>query len=304
MLNSYKLLASILDSINDHITVIDQTGDILYINHSWEIFGEKNTCLIKNWEHVNYLDACNQSAAKGDTDAKQAAEGIKKVISAELDSFYFEYPCHSPQEKRWFMMRVIPLHLDKVKNYLITHTTITERKLAEEKVFNLSRIDSLTNIPNRRHFDEVLKREWLRCKRLKLPLSLAILDLDYFKHLNDHCGHQTGDICLQKVAKTIANNIQRSGDLCARFGGEEFAIILSGTEATPAFKVINKVFNAINALKIPNVNSPKEPTITTSIGLATVYPHQKRTNENQLIKQADTLLYAAKNHGRNQIVQL
>jgi diguanylate cyclase (GGDEF)-like protein len=202
------------------------------------------------------------------------------------------------------MMRVAPFLLNKATYYLISHTSITERKLAEEKVLSLSRIDGLTNIPNRRYFDEFIKGEWLRCKRLKQPISLAILDVDYFKQLNDQYGHQVGDECLISIAEIIAKLSKRPSDLCARHGGEEFAIVLGNTSLQASLLLVNLIFDAIRELKIPNIKSPIKPTLTVSIGLATMYPHLQDKNENELIKQVDMLLYEAKGNGRNQIVYL
>lgn len=153
MINSPKFLAAVLDTIEDHITVIDRDGEIIYVNHSWEMFGEDNACSIHDWDHVNYLTICAESATMGDEYGKQAVVGIRQVIDGELESFYFEYPCHSPEEKRWFMMRVTPLHFNDITYYSISHITITERIEAEEKLLNLSRIDGLTHLYNRRHFD-------------------------------------------------------------------------------------------------------------------------------------------------------
>ncbi len=304
MMNSPKLLASILDTIEDHITVVDQHGDIVYINHSWEMFGEDNDCPIKNWDHVNYLKICADAAAMGDAYGSKAATGIQQVIDGTLDVFHLEYPCHSPQEKRWFMMSVTPLHVNNTAYCAISHITITDRVLAEEKLLTLSQRDGLTGLYNRRYFDDFLHQEWLRCKRAKSPLSLAILDLDYFKRLNDRYGHPVGDDCLQKVAKAITTQVKRPRDLCARFGGEEIAIVMGDTDATPALTIANNILDTLRRLKIPNEDSSICPTLTASIGLATAYPHHTRKNEKSLIAQADELLYNAKGQGRDQIAHL
>jgi predicted signal transduction protein with EAL and GGDEF domain len=124
----------------------------------------------------------------GETFAGDAATGIRKVIEGDQNFFYLEYPCHSNTEKRWFMMRVTPLELGGQQSFVISHKNITERKLAEIEAMNLSRIDWLTGIANRRSFDEHLESEWKRCERLRLPLSLILLDIDYFKLFNDTLG--------------------------------------------------------------------------------------------------------------------
>lgn len=165
---------------------------------------------------------------------------------------------------------------------------------------NLSRIDGLTDIPNRRYFDEFIKNEWNRCRRLNIPISLAILDLDYFKLLNDTYGHQTGDDCLRAVGKLLTKFGKRPNDLVARYGGEEFALVYGGVDLGQAKTLIEPLIDEIRLLNIPNKESEIQPILTASIGLSTMYPNKDNT-ESELIKHADELLYIAKEKGRNQI---
>lgn len=301
MMGSDKLLKSILDTITQHICAIDKNGNIIYVNRSWITFGENNSSSIhKGWDKINYLQECDKSALKGDKDAIMAAKGIRDVINKVKDFYYLEYPCHSPNEKRWFMMRVTPFKLEEKEYYVISHEIITERKLAEEKVLNLSRIDGLTDIANRRYFDDFLENEWRRCVRLKMPLSLAIIDLDHFKLLNDTYGHQAGDECLKKVGSVLKTFAKRPADLCARYGGEEFAVILGDTTLKNSLTLMNSLLDAIRQLKIPNKDSSVMPTLTASIRLATLYPHACKEKE-ELIAAADKMLYKAKENGRNHV---
>ena len=194
---SYEFLSFVLDAITESIVVINPLGEIKYVNRSWAQFGQSNsadgTPTISNakdacqiWIGMNYLDVCDSAAAMGDEFGSVAGKGIRGVISKNEDTFYFEYPCHSPNEKRWFTMRVTPLKLEKLNYFVISHQDITERKLAEDKVMSLAKLDGLTNIPNRRAFDEFLADEWQRCARLKKPISLAIIDIDHFKNFFTH----------------------------------------------------------------------------------------------------------------------
>ena len=301
MIKTDDFLKSVLDTITEHIVVIDNEGIILFVNASWNLFGQNNACLIDGaWNGINYLAECDKAAASGDDFSVKAASGIRSVINADEETFYLEYPCSSPDENRWFMMRVTPFS-DKGANYfVISHQNITERKLAEEKVLNLSRIDGLTNIPNRRYFDDFLNSEWKRCRRLGKPITLALIDLDHFKLLNDTYGHQAGDECLKSVGKVLTEFSNRPGDLCTRYGGEEFAIVFGDTKLSQAKVMINTLLNEIRSLNIPNENSPTHPTLTASIGVATMYPNSKN-NTDELIKKADELLYFAKENGRNKV---
>jgi diguanylate cyclase (GGDEF)-like protein len=301
-MQSYDFLKSVLDTITEHIVVIDSRGDILFVNNSWRVFGEKNSCVInEKWIGINYLKQCDSASNMGDDYGTQAAIGIRSVISGEEEQFYFEYPCHSQDDKRWFMMRVTPFTEKGVNCFVISHQNITERKLAEEEVLNLSRIDGLTDIPNRRYFNEFLQNEWNRCRRLNIPISLAMVDLDYFKLLNDTYGHQTGDDCLRALGTVLKKFGKRPNDLVARYGGEEFALIYGGVSLTQAKTLIAPLLEEVRLLNIPNKKSKILPILTASIGLSTMYPN-KDNKESELIKHADDLLYTAKEKGRNQIM--
>ncbi|RTE65575.1 sensor domain-containing diguanylate cyclase [Amphritea opalescens] len=301
MENSYEALSLILDSITEHIVVIDGNGIIQYTNKSWSEFGDSNACAISDdWRGVNYIEECDKASVMGDDFGIQAKKGILSVISKEAPFFYFEYPCHSIDEKRWFTMRVTALKMSNRDYFVISHQNITERKLAEEEVRNLARLDGLTDIPNRRTFDEFLHNEWRRCLRLNKPICLAIVDLDHFKLLNDHYGHQIGDECLIKIGKLLKKFACRPGDICARYGGEEFALIWADTPLEQAERLSNELLAKIVALGIPNERSPTDDYLTASIGLAMSVP-EKDSNERELISLADSMLYRAKESGRNKV---
>ncbi len=134
MIDTYEFLKSVIDSIAEHIAVIDGSGNIQFTNSSWNKFSECNNCLITSgWLGINYLHVCDVSAAMGDKLAMEAAEGIRKVINAEQSLFCHEYPCHGPHQKRWFLMRVTPFQLMGKAYYVLSHLDITERKLAEDE---------------------------------------------------------------------------------------------------------------------------------------------------------------------------
>ena len=296
MTDSYDFLKQVLDTIPEHTIVIDKEGEILFVNRSWLSFGGNKENVIKgDW---NYLKLCDEAAASGDDLGSKAASGIRKVINSEKLEFYFEYPSHGPDEKRWFMMRVTSFTSKEQPYFVISHQNITVRKLAEEKALSLSRIDDLTNISNRRYFDEFLNSEWNRCSRAKMPVSLALINVDHFKLLNHSHGNQVGDECLKTIGSTLEKFAQRSGDLCARFGGDEFAIIYGNTSLQVSRQLIDRLNNEIQLLKIPNEQAP---TLTVSIGLATMFPDKKNRPE-ELIKAADKLVNTARNKGGNLIL--
>lgn len=185
---------------------------------------------------------------------------------------------------------------------------ITSRKRAEvalekanRELQRLSVLDDLTQVANRRRFDEALNDEWQRLSRDREPLSLIFCDIDYFKLYNDTYGHQAGDDCLRAVADTISANCQRPGDFVARYGGEEFIVILPNTEAEGAVHLAEDIREEIGRLKIPHMRSQVSRYITLSLGVSCVFPCADITPES-LIGAADKALYEAKNQGRNRTV--
>ena len=166
----------------------------------------------------------------------------------------------------------------------------------------LSIIDGLTKIANRRKFDRYLVTEWRRLTREKSPLSLILCDVDHFKLYNDTYGHQAGDRCLQQVAEAIRAVIKRPADLAARYGGEEFVIVLPNTNTEGAKYLAQQIRLQIESLKIPHINSPVDLYITLSFGVSSCIP-QKNLDCSVLVEAADRNLYKAKELGRNQIVE-
>ncbi|MEW6365465.1 MAG: two-component regulator propeller domain-containing protein [Acidobacteriota bacterium] len=162
----------------------------------------------------------------------------------------------------------------------------------------LSYRDPLTGIANRRHFDEVLQVEWNRAHRGKTPISILMVDVDFFKAYNDAEGHQRGDHCLQEVARLLSGGVRRAGDLVARYGGEEFVVILPGTNEKRATLLADMLRKAIEKDAIPHPTSSISPWVTISIGVASVIPVNQYSPAD-LVGAADQALYRAKHDGRN-----
>ena len=161
-------------------------------------------------------------------------------------------------------------------------------------------VDALTGVPNRRRFDEALDSEWRRARRNQSPLSLLLMDIDFFKAYNDHYGHPAGDDCLRRLAQGMAEVVLRPADLLARYGGEEFVMLLPETDADGALSVANRVQKTVSQLAIPHAYSTVVGQITLSTGAATLVPTEALA-PGDLIRCADELLYAAKRRGRNQV---
>ena len=167
---------------------------------------------------------------------------------------------------------------------------------------NMARLDGLTQIPNRRSFDERIEIEMARCFRQDSPMSLLICDIDCFKQYNDTYGHHAGDTALKKVAKAIEGSFHRATDLTARYGGEEFVVLLPDTTADDAYRMTDKMIAAVAALAIPHETTRADvERVSISIGVAAM-AGDVMMEKADLIEKADGALYRAKEGGRNQAV--
>ncbi|MEE9337362.1 MAG: diguanylate cyclase [Methylococcaceae bacterium] len=179
------------------------------------------------------------------------------------------------------------------------HKTQEELIVANKELKLLASFDDLTDMPNRRNFNETLNRQFLLAKRNKSTLAFIMCDIDFFKLFNDYYGHQSGDECLTTVAKAIGSVPDRPTDKACRYGGEEFAVILPDTNRIGGIVVAEKVRQAVLDLAIEHNESKIGPYVSLSLGLA-VYTGQFETKE-ELIKAADDALYRAKGNGRNRV---
>ena len=185
---------------------------------------------------------------------------------------------------------------------------ISERKRTEQRLLELQRElealsfkDGLTGIANRRRFDAVLEEEWSNARRSGQPLSLVMLDIDFFKQYNDHYGHLQGDYCLKLVARVLGTAIRRTHDFLARFGGEEFVLVLPETDAASALAVAERCRELIAQEWIPHERSTAGMALTLSIGVGTVVP-MPGDEPLSFVGLVDRRLYQAKQRGRNIVV--
>lgn len=186
---------------------------------------------------------------------------------------------------------------------------ITERKENEQKLLRLQKEledysfkDSLTNVANRRMFDTVISREWSHAQHQHHTISMILVDIDYFKEYNDHYGHVQGDACLKQVATALGSAIKRPRDFLARFGGEEFVLILPETDANTATMLAERCRSLIYQAKIAHKMSKNGEWLTVSLGVATMTPSNDDLSIT-FIDLVDKLLYQAKQNGRNCIAQ-
>jgi diguanylate cyclase (GGDEF)-like protein len=205
-----------------------------------------------------------------------------------------------------FTIHIPPLRKDGKKDYIEVmfddFNTMT-MKLAEanEKLIALATTDELTKLDNRRSFLEYIDLIWKQNHRLFLPVTILMIDVDYFKKYNDSLGHLEGDKALIAIAQCLKNNIKRETDFVARFGGEEFVCVLPFIKKDEALELAKALIRSIEDLKIPHPMSLHSKYVTISIGMASIVPNDNNSHV-QLIDEADKALYSAKELGRNRVV--
>ena len=190
-----------------------------------------------------------------------------------------------------------PINTTIVRARVRTHLTL---KLQSDLLRSMALIDGLTGVANRRKFNEDILADWRLCFREQKPLSLILVDVDYFKRYNDRYGHQAGDDCLKSVAQTLSATVRRPYDLVARYGGEEFACVLPNTVLSGAVEIAERMQERVRTLGIEHSASDVDHVLTISLGVATLTPTGELGFE-ALIEAADKQLYEAKNAGRARV---
>jgi diguanylate cyclase (GGDEF)-like protein/PAS domain S-box-containing protein len=238
-------------------------------------------------------------------DIPQLRELLENILPMNnaFEDFEVEHDFKSIGRKTMLLnARKIYRETNHVEMVLLAFEDITERKKAEEQLKLIASMDGLTGVANRRHFDNTLDLEWRRAMRSAKPLSLIIIDVDYFKNYNDVHGHLAGDFCLQKIAHTVRDSLRRAGNFVARYGGEEFMVILPETETEDAYLFAESLREKIENLNIEHKDSKAGKNVTVSLGVSTSIP-KKDSTQDELISLADKALYKAKQGGRNRVVR-
>ncbi len=287
----------ILDSIEAGVAFVDAERRYQYVNRFYELrFNQtKNSLLGQPVREVI-----------GRETYESVKHYIDQVLAGESQSFEFDITYPNGDQAYINCCLTPAFSADQVVDgYYLFVFDITERRVLEEalkfvnaELAELATLDGLTRIANRRKFDEHLETEWDRAIRSQQPLSLIMLDIDFFKKYNDCYGHQEGDICLTKVAQAIQGAIHRTTDLVARYGGEEFAVILPSTDLTGAETIAKRIRETVSALGISHQGSETSSIVSLSLGVACLFPTAANSPE-ALIFQADQALYLAKQRGRN-----
>lgn len=311
ILEREQRLEKLFQTVMDAIFVINDKGKIVRVNqaaiemfgyHEDEIVGQNIKIIMPEpfkSEHDKYLENYKRTGIKHVIGVKTEVVGVKRDAS--------QFPAE---------ISITEMLLPGRTMFAGIIRDITERKEFEEamqhvneelretnlKLNEYATKDGLTNIYNRRSFDQRMIEELNRATREKMPLTLLMCDIDYFKAYNDTYGHQAGDDCLYKVATLINTFFQRGGEMVARYGGEEFAVILPGTDTERAQWLAEMVVRAIHELAIPHSSSKVSDTVTISIGIGSYTPKGNISpSPTQLLRAADEGLYKAKANGRDRI---
>lgn len=289
---------AVLDSLEEQFALLDDQGCILFVNRSWRLFAQANGLSYGyDWVGQNYLDVSKAASQQGDAEAIRVVAGLEAVLSGQQDNFSQEYACHSATEQRWFILRVVPLQHRGGNYFVLSHQNITQRKQVEQAVEHSAQHDPLTGLANRRQLESFLNRSWRRGQRAASPLSLLMVDLDRFKELNDSRGHLEGDRALVRIASVLRGCAKRDTDLAARFGGDEFVLVLRDTDAEGASLVARKVIDRVAALELCLADGVN---VGASVGVVTRIPEQSTDCDGPLrmLELADSALYQAKQSGR------
>jgi diguanylate cyclase (GGDEF)-like protein/PAS domain S-box-containing protein len=297
---SNEQLYQILDSTNAGIAFVDAERRYQFVNRFYEVRFNRSRESILNkyvWDVIGE-DAYASTKAY-----------VERVLTGEPQRFEFSI-IHRNGDQAYLTSCLTPAFNSdqEVIGYYLFVFDSTERHRLEQsllatntKLKKLATVDSLTQIANRRKFDDYLEQEWRCALRGQQPLSLIMFDIDAFKRYNDHYGHQIGDDCLISIAQTVKLTVERAADVVARYGGEEFAVVLPNTNLSGAIAIAEQIHDAVKVLAIPHESSSVGPIVSISLGIASLVPTAVRSPAD-LIARADRALYAAKQQGRDRYV--
>jgi diguanylate cyclase (GGDEF)-like protein len=291
-----QLARGLLDALDASTCAVDAQGIIIAVNAAWRAFSahnggnERRTGL-----GVDYQAACAVPGDSADAhDAAKVAEGLRGVMAGGTARFQHDYPCHSPQEHRWFSVRVAPLDLQGGRGAVLSHVDVTQLHDVQEALAHQSLHDALTGLPNRLLLNDRLSQALADARRLHLTVGVGFLDLDHFKRINDTLGHAAGDDLLVQVAKRLRRQL-RNGDTAARLAGDEFVVVWRNLATQDDAAGLRS--RLTEALAPPFTLGGTEIAVSISIGVA-LSQHEQTGPE--LLVAADTVMYEAKRQSRVQ----
>lgn len=316
--DSDAFVHDIINSMSEHVAVIDNHGKIIKVNEAWNRFASSNGGVDSAVSiGANYLEICETTTHPTErSEAIEVADGLKSILNGSQQEFKHEYACHSPTEERWFILDAVPL-CGSQGGAVVIHQNITERrqlevrqevtkKQLEAQLTEISALqtllqdqairDPLTGLHNRRYLDETLSRDLSMAKRGGYPLTVVMVDIDFFKRVNDTYGHAAGDEVIKALAEILEEDARESDMIC-RYGGEEFLVSL------PKMSIENALQRAEKwRLKFADTQVRYGEFFiqsTLSAGVAGYPVHG--TDAATLTAHADEALYSSKRKGRNRV---
>jgi diguanylate cyclase (GGDEF)-like protein len=238
-----------------------------------------------------------------DMDGFKTLTRLKEIREMQnIPIIIFTERSNEDDEERGFLLGAVDYISKPFKKAIVRARVRTHLRIAGQMrtIEHLSLIDALTNIPNRRSFDEKSIIEWRRCAREHKPISFLMMDIDHFKIYNDTYGHPQGDILLTAVAKVFTDSARRPSDIAARLGGEEFGLMLPDATLENAMAMAERIRQEVGALQIPTHDGLAVTSATISIGVTSIVPGEHDLLKNFMAK-ADEYLYTAKASGRNMV---
>jgi diguanylate cyclase (GGDEF)-like protein/PAS domain S-box-containing protein len=289
-------LRLVVDSMSEGLMIIGDNGAIQYSNPACDAYlgyeaGELAEHAITDLLGESEARACIDYLAACGSDLPSAARQEPREVMLR----------HSDGIPRAMELALTPMRVANERLLIGLIRDISHRKQYETSLENAAMSDPLTRLANRRRLDNFLEQEWQRAVRSNAPLSMVMLDVDYFKLYNDTLGHAAGDQALQAVAGVLSAHALRPTDLAARHGGEEFVVVFAETDAVSALLMAESIRAGIQALGLVHPRSPSAPSVTVSVGVATVVPSQNE-ELSRFFVMADMAMYAAKEAGRNRVV--
>ena len=295
LLVASRFQQAVFDSLTAQIAVLDQTGTVVQTNAAWRQYavdsGFTARACCKEGRYLKILGCLTEQ----DSQTMHSAQtGITAVLAGELPYFQLAQPFFTPLDKRWFSLKVTPVH-DGEERLVVSHEDVTQIKTAELTSLTLANRDTLTGALSRRNFFNLAEQEVARSIRYALPLMVLMLDLDHFKVINDRHGHAAGDVILQKFVQTVTG-VLRESDLMGRIGGEEFAVLLPNTPLEGGCALAQRIVESVRADPV-QVNGHLI-AYTVSIGAGCL---SSETSFAALLSLADAALYRAKDAGRDRL---
>lgn len=280
-----------LEALPDQAAVIDRNGTIIRTNKVWREFAAANGATAEHTDvGVNYLTVC--SAPTSTEETADIHQRLRALMAGAIEDLSYEYPCHSPHELRWFLMRARRL---REGGALITHTDITQRKLAELRADRQAKLDPLTLVLNRRGLAERLAAEVARGRRHGGAIAAILIDVDNFKEINSRVGHAAGDIVLVEMARRFCE-LLRTEDVLARIGGDEFLVLLPLTREKEAMRVAERLRLAVASAPIA---SAQDGELTVTCSAAVTELGEDCDDLEHILRSCRVGLASSKSRGKN-----